>query len=108
MDNNNRYGTKYYKNIYKLSKSSKNYSHIHNNILFLRDLFRDYITLPSKEEIFKYNNNHDFIPIINESFTIITYKIHNKDIIYDFMMSYHENKYLCWYLYCIIINIYKV
>jgi len=105
------YGSQNYVSVYsKYDKDIKNTDGniiIKDNITLMRDiLINKIVTLPPKKKIFKYNNNHEYIPIINKSVTKVTYIKRNKDIIYDFMMSYHEDKYVCWFLYCIIINIY--
>ena len=105
----NTYGSKHHTRIYShfnILDEHANRNNLEKNMSLMRDILSKIITLPSKEEIFKYNNNHEYIPIIDESVTKVTYEKRNKDIIYDYMMSYHENKYLCWFLYCIIINIY--
>jgi len=108
------YGCTYYDTIYYSpldlpeSDDTTEQKLIKDNILLMRDLLINIIIkVPSQEEIFKYNNNNEYIPIIDKSVTKVTYEKRNKDIIYDYMMSYHENKYLCWFLYCIIINIYN-
>jgi len=102
-----RYESRYNINMIGLNKKHKtitdNQICLCNNYTLMRTILKTNLKLLTKR---KTKNKYDYIPIINPDFTEINLKPHNKAVFYDYMMSYNENKLLCWYIYCVIINMY--
>uniref|UniRef100_A0A6C0H8J3 Uncharacterized protein n=1 Tax=viral metagenome TaxID=1070528 RepID=A0A6C0H8J3_9ZZZZ len=101
------YESRYYKIILgsKININTDKQLCLYNNYILIRKILEKNLKLLTKRKR-KNKNEYDYIPIINPDFTEINFKPHNKAVFYDYMMSYNENKLLCWYIYCIIINMY--